>query len=88
VIAAQAPRGGGELAIFWLWFLENGTGMLFTEANYINPLSHNLQLIDYSVFIGNAELMQDDFSNPCGWPGEAVASIASAHGHFTKIAAR
>jgi len=88
VIAAQAPRGGGELAIFWLWFLENGTGMLFTEANYINPLSHNLQLIDYSVFIGNAELMQDDFSNPCGWPGEAVASIASAHGHFTNIAAR
>jgi len=88
LIAAQAPRGGGELAIFWVWFLENGTGVLFTEGNYVNPLSHNLQLIDYNVFLRNAGLTQDDFSNPCGWPEQAMADISSAHGHFTKIAAR
>ena len=28
LIAAQAARGGGELAIFWLWFLKNGVGIL------------------------------------------------------------
>jgi hypothetical protein len=88
LIAAQAPRGGGELAIFWVWFLENGTGTLFTEGNYINPLSHNLQLIDYTLFTGNAGLTQDDFSNPCGWPEKAIADVCSAHGHFTKIATR
>jgi hypothetical protein len=26
------------LAIFWLWFLEKGIGMLFSEGNYMNPL--------------------------------------------------
>jgi hypothetical protein len=88
LIAAQAPRGGGELAIFWVWFLENGTGVLFTEGNYVNPLSHNLQLIDYNLFIRDGGITQDDFSNPCGWPEQTVAGISSAHGHFTKIAAR
>src|SRR5262249_28050468 len=87
LIAAQLPRGGGELAIFWLWFLENGTGMLFTEGNYINPLSHNLQLIDYSVFIQNAGLTQEDFSNPCA-PTAMVQKTAmkvdAARGHLTR----
>jgi hypothetical protein len=49
------------LAIFGLWFLEDGAGMLFNEANYVNPLSHNLQLIDYNVFVMDAALTQDDF---------------------------
>jgi hypothetical protein len=85
VIAAQLPRGGGELAIFWLWFLEDGTGMLFTEGNYMNPLSHNLQLIDYNVFVQNADLTQNDFTNPCAPAGnlQAAASVDSAHGHST-----
>jgi hypothetical protein len=43
LIAAQLPRGGGELATFWLWFTGEGDGVLFTEGNYMNPLSHNLQ---------------------------------------------
>jgi hypothetical protein len=85
LIAAQAPRGGGELAIFWLWFLENGTGMLFSEGNYINPLSHNLQLIDYSLFMRNAALTQDDFCSPCGWAKPKKKKVASAHGHYTRI---
>jgi hypothetical protein len=88
LIAAELPRGGGELAVFWLWFLENGTGMLFTEGNYMNPLSHGLQLIDYNVFIQNAELTQDDFSNPCAPMVTALqAGLKSdtAHGHFTRV---
>jgi len=85
LIAAQAPRGGGELAIFWVWFLENGVGMLFSEGNYMNPLSHNLQVIDYNLFMRNAGLTQDDFSNPCGWATEAPPNLATAHGHFTQM---
>jgi hypothetical protein len=82
LIAAQLPRGGGELAIFWLWFTGEGDGVLFTEGNYMNPLSHNLQLIDYTLFVQNAGIAQKDFSNPCGvnlpHPGGAVFS---ATGH-------
>ena len=84
LIAAELPRGGGELAIFWLWFLENGTGMLFTEGNYMNPLSHNLQLIDYNVFIQNARITQEDFSNPCA-PTVSMQQLETAHGHLTKL---
>jgi hypothetical protein len=54
LIAAQAPRDGGELATSWLWFLENGVGMLFSDGNHLNPLSHNLQLIDYNLFMRDA----------------------------------
>ena len=78
IIAAGSPRGRGELAIFWLWFLENGRGMLFTEGNYLNPLSHNLQLIDYSLFVQNADLTQADFENPC--PAQAITAEAGARG--------
>lgn len=84
LIAAELPRGGGELAIFWLWFLENGTGMLFTEGNYMNPLSHNLQLIDYNAFIQNAGLTQADFSNPCKSEQQVALKSAAAHGHLTR----
>ena len=31
----------------------------------MNPLSHNLQLIDYNLFMQNAAVTQLDFSNPC-----------------------
>lgn len=88
LIAAELPRGGGELAIFWLWFLGNGDGMLFTEGNYMNPLSHNLQLIDYNRFVQNADLSQGDFSNPCPAAEKADRRIMPAHGHATRIAQR
>jgi hypothetical protein len=83
LIAAKLPRGGGELAIFWLWFLGDGTGMLFTEGNFVNPTHHNLQLIDYTSFVQNAPLAQNDFSNPC-----AAARTAAAHGHPTRLSRR
>ena len=86
LIAAKSPRGHGELAIFWLWFLKNGVGMLFSEGNYMNPLSHNLQVIDYNLFVRDADLTQDDFSNPCGWAMEAPPNLGSAYGHFMHIA--
>jgi hypothetical protein len=87
LIAAELPRGRGELAIFWLWFLDNGTGMLFTEGNYMNPLSHNLQLIDYNIFVQNAGLTQHDFSSPCASTATAqkpALKIHTAHGHLTR----
>ena len=77
------------LAIFWLWFLGNGDGMLFTEGNYLNPLSHNLQLIDYNRFVQNADVSQGDFSNPhCAAAEKADRRIIPAHGHATRIAQR
>ena len=85
LIAAQAPSGVGKLAIFWLWFLENGVGMLFSEGNYMNPLSHNLQAIDYNLFLRDAGLTQNDFSSPCGWAQKAGSSVARVHGYFTHI---
>jgi len=85
LIAARAPRGGGELAIFWVWFLENGVGILFSEGNYVNPLSHNLQVIDYNLFVRNARLSEEDFYNPCGWAKARNAKVLAAHGHFMHI---
>ncbi|HEY7247545.1 MAG TPA: hypothetical protein VH678_27040 [Xanthobacteraceae bacterium] len=87
LIAAQAPRAPGELAIFWVWFLESGIGVLFSEGNYMNPLSHSLQVIDYNVFIRDAGLTQGDFSNPCGWGTAAPPNMAGAHGHLMQVAA-
>ena len=68
LFAAQLPRSTpGELAIFWVWFTGEGNGVLFTEGNYLNPRSHELQLIDYTLFVQNAGITQDAFHNPCGW---------------------
>lgn len=82
LFAASLPRGGGAEAIFWLWFTAEGNGVLFTEGNYMNPLSHNLQLIDYTLFVQNAGLTQSVFDNPCGWsntPAPAPAQAVSGH---------
>jgi hypothetical protein len=85
LIAAQLPRGGGELAIFWVWFTGDGDGVLFTEGNYVNPLSHNLQLIDYTLFVQNAGITQKDFSNPCGVNLlHPSGTIFGATGHATR----
>jgi hypothetical protein len=51
----------------------------------MNPLSHNLQMIDYNIFLRDAGLMQGDFSRPSGWAKDTAASIASAHGHFRQV---
>jgi hypothetical protein len=88
LIAAETPGIHGELAIFWLWFLENGVGTLFSEGNYMNPISHNLQLIDYNLFLRDAPLDENDFCNPCGWGTQAPTTAASAHGHFTRAHGR
>jgi len=87
LFAAQLPRGGGELAIFWLWFTGEGNGVLFTEGNYMNPLSHNLQLIDYTLFVQNAGITQSAFENsPCGWMAAKIPpKPRSAHGHLTRV---
>jgi hypothetical protein len=85
VIAAELPRGKGELAIFWVWFTGDGAGMLFTEGNYMFPTSHNLQLIDYTRFVRDATFAASDFSNPCQSPAPAATSTVSSHGHVTDL---
>ena len=59
-------RGPGELALFWVWFKGDGTGVLFTEGNYMKPTDHSLQLIDYTTFQQNATWIDSsNFSDPC-----------------------
>jgi hypothetical protein len=77
LIGVQFSRDSTERAIFWRWFLENGTGMLFAEGNYLNPLSHNLQLIDYTVFQQNAALTESDFSFPSCSPSSELLLFGS-----------
>jgi hypothetical protein len=72
MIAAQLPLGGGESTIFWTWFLDNGVGMLFSEAKYLNPLSHLIQLVDYNLFLRDAPITSNDFSNPCSKAKPAI----------------
>jgi hypothetical protein len=89
LIAAELPRGGGELAIFWVWFAGNGNGVLFTEGNYMSPMSHSFQLVDYNLFVQGASITQADFSNPCAAPAPAIkADVARAHGHLTRLGGR
>ena len=89
LFAAQLPRGEGELAIFWVWFTSEGNGVLFTEGNYLNPRSHDLQLIDYTLFVQNAGITQAAFDNPCGRkPAAAQVTALSAHGHHTRVSSR
>ena len=87
LFAAPLDRGNGELAIFWVWFLENGVGMLFSEGNFLNSLtSHNLQVIDYNLFVRNAPVTQGDFSGPFPAAGAAAAlRVDAAHGHPTSL---
>jgi hypothetical protein len=84
LFAAPLPRGAGELAIFWVWFTGEGNGVLFTEGNYLHPRSHNLQLIDYTLFVQSAGITQEAFDSPCGWlPAAERAQALSVHGHPT-----
>src|SRR5262249_48205346 len=88
LFAAPLPRGAGELALFWVWFTGEGNGVLFTEGNYLHPRSHNLQLIDYTLFVQNAGLTQQAFDGPCGWfTATAQAKARTAHGHPTTVGA-
>jgi hypothetical protein len=89
LIAAELPRGKGEVAIFWVWFTGDGAGMLFTEGNYLYPTSHDLQLIDYTRFVRNATIADSDFSNPCQTPAASAAiNEISSQGHVTDFFSR
>jgi hypothetical protein len=85
-IAAELLRDASTLAIFWVWFLGDNTGMLFSEGNFVNPISHSLQLIDYTLFQRDANVTQDDFTNPCAVDGKALpGSPVAVPGHLTRI---
>jgi hypothetical protein len=84
IIAGKNPGDYGALGTFWVWFLENNVGMLFCEGNFMNPLSHTLQLLDYTLFEKNAPIDESDFSDPCiGLGSPSRGSVASVPGHFS-----
>jgi hypothetical protein len=83
LIAANADKGDGELAVFWVWFLGNGVGMMFSEATFKNSDRH-LEVIDYGLFVRDAPVTQDDFSGP--FPAAEVAArvrVDAVRGHPT-----
>jgi hypothetical protein len=83
LIAATADKGDGELAIFWVWFLDNGVGMMFSEATFKNSFGH-LEVIDYDLFVRDAPVTQADFSGPFA-AAEAAAKVRvnAVRGHHT-----
>jgi hypothetical protein len=80
LIAVNA--GPGDL--FWVWFLGNGVGMMFSEATFNNSFGH-LEVIDYDLFVRDAPVTQDDFSGP--FPAAEAAArllrVDAVHGHPT-----
>jgi hypothetical protein len=60
MIAASMPRGpnGNGIdvtSLFWFWFVDDQTGVLFSESNFIDTVvDHDLQVIDYEYFERNA----------------------------------
>jgi hypothetical protein len=82
LIAVNAGPGD----IFWVWFLENGVGMMFSEATFNNSLGH-LEVIDYDLFVRDADVKQENFSGP--FPvAEAATKLVGVHpalGHPTSL---
>jgi len=85
LIAAESRLGGGELTIFWVWFLANGVSTLFSEAKYMNSLSHRLQLLDYTVFMRNAPVTPANFENPFGGTAQPERSGKYIRKHLGKF---
>jgi hypothetical protein len=88
LIAAKVDMGDGQFSIFWVWFLENGAGVLFSEGSFKKSLDH-LQLIDYTLFLRDAPVTAGDFSGP--FPAaEAAAELrmGAALGHPTILPRR
>jgi hypothetical protein len=84
IISGKNPGDFGALGLFWAWFLQNNVGMLFCEGNFINSLSHTLQLLDYTLFDRDAPIAESDFSDPClGSQSPAGGGVTNVSGHFT-----
>jgi hypothetical protein len=84
IFAGKNPGESGELGTFWVWFLENNVGMLFSEGNFMNSLSHTLQLLDYTLFDRDAPIAKSDFSDPCiGLQLPSRSRVMKVSGHFT-----
>lgn len=85
LIGVQSPGDGEEFSIFWVWFLKNGVGMLFSEGSFIGSTWH-LQAIDYTLFVRDAPVTQGDFSGP--FPAEPAAAklrMDAEHSHLYRI---
>jgi hypothetical protein len=84
IFAGKNPGDFGAMGTFWVWFLENDVGMLFCEGNFMNSLSHTLQILDYTLFERDAPIDDSDFSDPCmGMQPTSRGAIARVPGHFT-----
>jgi hypothetical protein len=84
ILAGMNPGAFGALGTFWVWFLENNVGMLFCEGNFMNSLSHTLQILDYTLFEKDAPVEDSDFSNPClNVQSPPPRSSRNVSGHFT-----
>jgi len=84
LISAKKPDAFGVLGLFWAWFVDNKVGMLFCEGNFVNPLSHTLQLLDYTLFFRDAPIVDSDFSDPCICAqSPPTGPVVDVSGHFT-----
>jgi hypothetical protein len=98
--ATSATATSSLLSLFFLEFSERLFSRLGRTLTGLGPLCVCYFLlfrgppfqcahpIDYNIFIRNAGLTQNDFSNPCGWPKKVSPKVGSAHGHFTQIGGR
>jgi hypothetical protein len=63
--------------IFWVWFLQNGVGMMFSRAIFGPESLGHIQLADYNLFVQHAPVTQDDFSGP--FPAAEAATEPRAY---------
>ncbi len=67
LIDCMMPRDDDVMSLFWVWFNQDQVGVLFSESNYAQSVTaHNLQLIDYLVFVRDADWIDpSSFTDPC-----------------------
>lgn len=60
VVSGPMPRPG-TASIFWWWFMQDQTGVLFSECELATPPDHALSLVDYGEFQRNATWIDESF---------------------------
>ena len=68
VVSGPMPRPG-TASIFWWWFMDDQTGVLFSECELATPPDHALSIIDYAEFQRDATWIDEScFPDPPGLP--------------------
>ena len=60
VVSGPMPRPG-TASIFWWWFMQDQTGVLFSECELATPPDHALSIVDYGEFQRNATWIDEGF---------------------------